>query len=46
MFSVYGQVINHYTDDGFMEVDDEYVRLTDAGIDVSNIILADFLLDR
>ena len=45
MFSVYGQVINHYTDDGFMEVDDEYVRLTDAGIDVSNIILADFLLD-
>ncbi|MBO6163382.1 MAG: radical SAM family heme chaperone HemW [Eubacterium sp.] len=46
MFSVYGQVINHYTDDGFMEVDEDYVRLTDAGIDVSNIILSDFLLEK
>ena len=46
IFSVYGSVINHYCDDGFMEVDDRYVRLTDAGIDVSNYILSDFLLNE
>ena len=46
MFAVYGKVINKYVDDGFMDFDDDYVRLTDAGIDVSNIILADFLLDK
>ena len=46
MFAVYGKVINRYVDDGFMDFDDDYVRLTDAGIDVSNIILADFLLSK
>ncbi len=46
MFAVYGPVINRYEADGFMDFDDDYVWLTDAGIDVSNIILSDFLLDK
>ncbi|MBR3539530.1 MAG: radical SAM family heme chaperone HemW [Eubacterium sp.] len=45
MFSVYGSVINHYVDDGFMVLDEDRVRLSDAGIDVSNLILSDFLLN-
>ena len=46
MFDVYGEVINNYTDQGFMSVDENRVRLTDRGIDVSNYILADFILDK
>lgn len=46
MFDVYGEVINKYTDQGFMSVDENRVRLTDRGIDVSNYILADFILDK
>ena len=44
MYEVYGEVINYYTDQGFMESFGDTVRLTDRGIDVSNVILADFLL--
>ena len=44
MYEVYGEVINYYTDQGFMESFGDTVRLTDKGIDVSNVILADFLL--
>ena len=46
MFDVYGEVINKYSDQGFMNVDENRVRLTDRGIDVSNYILADFILDK
>ncbi len=46
MFDVFGEVINKYTDQGFMSVDENRVRLTDRGIDVSNYILADFILDK
>ena len=46
MFDVYGEVINKYTDQGFMSVDEKRVKLTDRGIDVSNYILADFILDK
>ena len=46
MFDIYGPVINQRVTEGFMDLDDTYVHLTDAGIDVSNIILADFLLDH
>lgn len=45
MYEVYGPVINKYVDEGFMESVGDRVFLTDAGIDVSNIILSDFLLD-
>ena len=45
MFAVYGKIINNYTSQGFMDYDEEHVWLTDSGIDVSNYILADFLMD-
>ncbi|SEG13171.1 oxygen-independent coproporphyrinogen-3 oxidase [Eubacterium ruminantium] len=45
VYEVYGPVLNKYVDEGFMIVDDESVRLNDRGIDVSNIILSDFILD-
>jgi putative oxygen-independent coproporphyrinogen III oxidase len=46
MFEVYGPVINKYMNEGFMDSDSDRVRLTDKGIDVSNIILADFILEK
>ncbi len=46
MFDVYGMVINRYVSDGFLKLEDDRVAMTDAGIDVSNIILADFILER
>ncbi|MBR0147046.1 MAG: oxygen-independent coproporphyrinogen III oxidase [Eubacterium sp.] len=46
MFDIYGVVINRYVDDGFLRLEEDRVALTDAGIDVSNIILADFILDK
>ncbi len=46
MFDVYGPVINKYVDDGFLRLEEDRVMLTDAGIDISNVILADFLLDH
>lgn len=45
IYDVYGEVINKYVDEGFMIGDGDSVRLNDRGIDVSNIILSDFLLD-
>ena len=46
MFEMYGEVINKYTDQGFMVVEGDRVRLSDKGIDVSNYILSDFILDK
>ena len=46
VFEIYGDVINKYAEQGFIAVDDNRVRLTDRGIDVSNYILADFILDK
>ena len=46
MFDVYGPVINKYVDDGFLKLEEDRVALTDAGIDISNIILSEFLLDH
>ena len=46
MFDIYGMVINRYVDDGFLKLEDDRVALTDAGIDVSNHILADFILEH
>ncbi len=42
--SVYGNVVQKYRRSGHLEEVDERIRLTDKGIDVSNRILADFLL--
>ena len=42
--SVYKNVVEKYKKSGHLEEVDERIRLTDKGIDVSNRILADFLL--
>jgi oxygen-independent coproporphyrinogen-3 oxidase len=41
---VYGAVVNKYSSMGLLRQTGEVLALTDAGIDVSNVILADFLL--
>jgi len=46
IFDVYGEVIYKYIRDGYMVDTGERILLTDQGIDVSNYILADFLLDK
>lgn len=46
IYEVYGSVLNKYIDQGFMATAGDRIYLTDAGIDVSNVILADFLLDK
>lgn len=45
MMDVYGNVISRYVKDGFLEIDGDRLKLTDKGIDVSNVILADYLQD-
>ena len=42
---VYAPVINNYIEQGYMTEDNDRIMLTDAGIDVSNYILSDFILD-
>lgn len=42
--SIYGSVISKYTSTGFMVENEDNILLTYEGIEVSNIILADFLL--
>ena len=44
IYEVYGSVLNKYIGEGFMASEGDRIYLTDAGIDVSNVILADFLL--
>ena len=44
MEEVYGKVIRRYVNLHLLETDGDIVRLTDAGIDVSNRIFEDFLL--
>ncbi|MDD6400875.1 MAG: radical SAM family heme chaperone HemW [Lachnospiraceae bacterium] len=46
VFEVYGPVLNKYIDEGFIAMYEDRIYLTDKGIDVSNVILADFLLDK
>lgn len=41
---IYGNILNKMCDNELMEYKDEYYRLTDRGIDVSNMVLAEFLL--
>lgn len=43
---VYGQVIEKYCAQGLLVRENGAVRLTDRGIDVSNYVLADFLLEE
>ena len=46
VFEVYGEPINKYYEQEFMAVTDDRIMLTDRGLDVSNYILADFILDK
>ena len=45
MFDVYGEVIYKYIREGYMLDTGDRVQFTDRGIDVSNYILSEFLLD-
>ena len=42
---VYGSVLNKWQNTGYLIRQNGYIRLTEKGIDVSNVIMADFLLD-
>ena len=47
IFEIYGEVIDKYRDMGLLECageDGKYLRLTDKGLDVSNTVMAEFLL--
>jgi len=46
IYEVYGPVLRKYIDQGYMATYEDRIFLTDMGIDVSNVILADFLLDK
>ncbi len=46
MFEIYAEPINKYIESGYMEMHNDRIRLTDKGLDVSNYILADFILDK
>lgn len=45
MEDVYGEVIRFYVEQGYLIWKQDYLQFTEPGIDVSNYILADFLLD-
>ncbi len=46
IYEVYGPVLNRHIEQGYMAEIGDRIILTDRGIDVSNIILADFILDK
>lgn len=46
MWNVYGDALKKLEQQGLIEVDAPMVRLTELGIDVSNVVLSEFLLDR
>ena len=44
MEDVYGKIVEKWIKEGFLQKKGDRISLTDKGIDVSNVILADFLL--
>ena len=44
IYDVYENVIDKYVSMNLLNEENDILRLTDKGIDVSNIVLADFLL--
>lgn len=46
MWKIYGDVIRKLEGKGLLKVDAPWVRLTDLGVDVSNMVLSEFLLER
>jgi putative oxygen-independent coproporphyrinogen III oxidase len=45
MEAVYDKVLKKLTDNDLLEIEDDSVRLTEYGIDISNYVLSEFLLD-
>lgn len=45
MWNVYGTVLEKLTEQELLEVEAPFIRLTDLGVDVSNMVLSEFLLD-
>ena len=45
MKDIYGKTIDGLIREGLMEEENGFVRLSDRGIDVSNVVLSNFLLD-
>ena len=45
IFGVYGDVIDRYKRSGHLRLEKDMLSLTDEGLDVSNTVMADFLLD-
>ncbi len=45
MREVYGPVIDAMTEEGLLETRDGFVKLTERGIDISNYVMSEFLLD-
>lgn len=43
---IYGECISRYIQQGFLTQQGDYLSLTEAGIDISNQIFADFLLEE
>ena len=43
---IYGSVIRKWMEKGLLDEKGDFIRLTDKGIDVSNVILSDFLLEE
>ncbi len=45
IFEIYGKIIEQYIENDLLEISEGYLRLTEKGLDVSNTVMADFLLD-
>lgn len=45
MWNVYGTALDKLTEQELLEVEAPFIRLSDLGIDVSNMVLSEFLLD-
>lgn len=45
IYEIYGKVLSKFINKGFLLDEGGFIRLTEAGIDLSNSILCEFLLD-
>ena len=45
MWNVYNKVLPKLKENNLIEVENPYIRLTDFGMDISNYVLSEFLLD-
>ncbi|MCQ2529706.1 MAG: radical SAM family heme chaperone HemW [Lachnospiraceae bacterium] len=45
MITVYGEALDKLYAEGLVELAEDNIRLTDKGVDVSNVVLSEFLLD-